>query len=86
MKTVGTTPEGNFIVEMSGDEYRSFVRLEKSIDGSSYVGFSSPYPTLLGKDLSPVFKALFDVAETKQSIYQMKEYINFLDSVFGNIK
>lgn len=85
MKTLGTTVEGSFIVEMTRDEYYSLVNLDLSITNSGY-GINRPPTTLSGKDLSPVFKALEDVADTKRSINQIKEYINFLDSVFGKIK
>lgn len=81
MKTLGTTVEGNFIVEMSPDEHFGFIKLEASVNGKGL--FFNRRDYLQGTNLAPIFKALDNLAEAKMSIYQVQEYINFLASVFG---
>ena len=85
MKTLGTTTDGNYIVEMSADEHWSFCKVESAINHSDvdmWMGIRGA--TLTGTDLSPIFKALDDLFEAKISINRLKEYVNFLDGVLGS--
>lgn len=82
MKTIGTTPEGNYIVQMSKEEHISFARLEAAVMGKDYRPFEYS-PFMQGTELSPVFGALNDVFELKISINKIREYVDNLYSVFG---
>ena len=88
MKTLGTTVDGNYIVEMNPDEHWSFVKLESSINGTgggdAFLSYHRQF--INGKNLSPIFQALHDLSDAKISINRLKEYINFLDGIFGGSK
>lgn len=86
MKTIGRTNENNYLVEMSIEEYREFVRLEASVNGSDYYPFFDFNQSLKQTDLSKVFKAFSDLSNAKISIYKLQEYINFLANTFGGYK
>lgn len=86
MKTLGTTVEGNYIVEMTADEHFSFIEVEASINGRGMDFISYHRQSLMGENLAPIFKALHDLSDAKMSINRIKEYVNFLDGVFGNKK
>lgn len=78
MKDIGiATLTGNYIVEMKKEEYHEFLRLENAITGKHF------NDRLVGVDLSPVFKALSDLADTKHSIVVIQSYINNLAEYFG---
>ena len=79
------TNDKGYLVEMSDDEYRSFRRLESSVNGLPYESFDR-FPMMQGTDLSNVFKALNDLFDIKISMNKVKEYVNFLDNVFGGTK
>lgn len=83
MKTLGTTVEGNYIAEMTPDEHWSFIKLEQSISGRGVEFLSQHRQFIEGKNLAPLFKALYDLSDAKISINRLKEYINFLDGMFG---
>jgi hypothetical protein len=84
MKTLGTTIEGNFIVEMSAEEHWSFAKVEASINGGGFDIFASQRSVSLnGKNLAPIFHALDDLFQAKISINTLKEYVNFLDRILG---
>ena len=82
MKTLGTTIEGNYIVEMTADEHWSFHKVEASINGKSF-DYIHLNRFISDTNLAPVFRALDDLSETKISINQIKEYVNFLDKALG---
>lgn len=84
MKDIGTTPQGNRIVEMSREEWACIRQLETSFLGNSQWDFGGS--SLSGVDLSPVFEALAKLASAKSSIYKLQEYINGLASAFGGYK
>jgi hypothetical protein len=86
MKTLGTTVDGNYLVEMTPDEHWSFVKLEASINGRGIEFLSYPRQTLSGKNLAPIFTALDDLSDARISINRLKEYINFLDGALGKAK
>lgn len=82
MKTLGNTFDGKFIVEMSREEHISLINLENTFMNTQPDIFASNRE-FAGKDLSPVFEALYKLSNTKSSIRQIKEYISLLDSAFG---
>lgn len=85
MKTLGHSENSNsFIVEMNNDEYRTLLKLESSIDGD-YHPFGSSFG-FVGKDLSPAFVALLDLALVKQSVFSLKSYVDNLLEYFGEVK
>lgn len=85
MKTIGMSTDGkDFIVSMSEGEYREFMRLERSITDAGYSPFDR-YSTFQGADLAPVFRALGDLADAKNSISSLQSYINNLAEYFGKV-
>ena len=83
MKTLGTTLNGKYIVEMDSDEYHEFMNLEASINGMG--GYFDFPRSLSGANLAPVFKALNDLATAKHSITTLQSYINNLANYFGKV-
>ena len=83
MKTVGTTVDGKYLVEMSQIEHFSFIELENSIDKE--YDFYDGHGKLVGKDLAPIFLALQELAKAKMSINSLKDFLGKLDKAFGNI-
>lgn len=86
MRTLGTTVDGNYIVEMTADEHWSFVKVEASINNAPFDMVRLSYPKLNGTNLAPIFNALDDLFDAKTSINRLKEYINFLDNALGGHK
>ena len=85
MKTIGRTDQGNAIVEMTDEEYIEFLRLENIIVNKRFY-FDAPQRNFRGADMSPVFKALSELANAKQSIRTIQEYINTLADYFGKVE
>lgn len=87
MRTLGNSfiSDDGVIVEMSRDEYHSLINLERVITGTGY-SFDRYGTTFKGVDLSPVFKALYELSVTKSSIIQLQEYINKLADYFGKVE
>ncbi len=85
MKTIGRTEEGNVLVEMTADEYGEFIYLENVVVGGGFY-FDAPRKNFRGVDLSPVFKALNELATAKHSITTLQGYINNLANYFGKVE
>lgn len=85
MKTLGTTINGKYIVEMETDEYHEFINLETSVNKGGYLTTHSTRG-FDGINLAPVFKALNDLATAKHSITTLQSYINNLSNYFGQVK
>jgi hypothetical protein len=82
MKTLGTTIEGNYIVEMTPDEHYTFLELESTINGKP-IAYLDRRSKLDGTNLAPVFTALSRLFEARVSIVKVKEYVNYVGNVLG---
>ena len=82
MKTLGTTLEGKYIVEMSMEEQQTFMELDRVIMSNATYFSPERFPDYSGKDLSKTFIALRNMIDAKMSINRLKEFVNNLDVTF----
>lgn len=85
MKSLGRTNNGGYIIEMSQDEFTTFLRLQSTINGHPYYFGDNLHRDLDGTDLSKVLTALDNLFQARSNIQFLKDSIDSLDSLLGTI-
>jgi len=82
MKSLGTTPNGSRIVELTSAEYAIIGELQATLAGSTF-SFHEIYRDVADIDCNDAFKAVYEFTKARFEVNKMQELLDNMRRIVG---